>query len=90
MAALPDAQRLAKASGIELDPHQFCFTRDFQPVETSRPGVFACGAFTEPKDIPDSVIQASGAAANALAIIGEARGTLVRKKEYPPEREVLS
>ncbi|MCJ7782364.1 MAG: FAD-dependent oxidoreductase, partial [Desulfobacterales bacterium] len=88
MSALPDAQMLAKASGIELGPHQFCFTQDFQPIETSRPGVFACGAFTEPKDIPDSVIQASGAAAKALSVIGEARGTLVRKKEYPPEREV--
>ena len=88
MSALPDAQILAKASGIELDSHQFCFTRDFQPVETNRPGVFACGAFTEPKDIPDSVIQASGAAAKALGIIGEARGTLVQEKEYPPEREI--
>jgi len=88
MSALPDAQILAKASGIELDSHQFCFTRDFQPVETNRPGVFACGAFTEPKDIPDSVIQASGAAAKALAIIGESRGTLVQEKEYPPEREI--
>jgi len=88
MAALPDARMLAKVSGIELGPHQFCFTRDFQPVETSRPGIFACGAFTEPKDIPDSVIQASGAAAKALSVIGEARGTLVRKKEYPPEREL--
>ena len=88
MSALPDARMLAEASGIELGPHQFCFTRDFQPIETSRSGVFACGAFTEPKDIPDSVIQASGAAAKALSVIGEARGTLVRKKEYPPEREV--
>jgi heterodisulfide reductase subunit A-like polyferredoxin len=88
MSSLPNIQELAKASGIELDPHQFCLTRDFQPVETSRPGVYACGAFTEPKDIPDSVIQASGAAAKAMATIGEARGTLVRKKEYPPEIEV--
>jgi len=88
MSALPDIQELAKASGIELDPHQFCFIRDFHPVETSRPGVYACGAFTEPKDIPDSVIQASGAAAKALSIIGEARGTLIRKKEYPPEKEI--
>jgi heterodisulfide reductase subunit A-like polyferredoxin len=88
MSALPDARMFAKASGVELDPHQFCLTRDFQPIETSRSGVFACGAFTEPKDIPDSVIQASGAAAKALSVIGEARGTLVRKKEYPPEREV--
>jgi heterodisulfide reductase subunit A-like polyferredoxin len=89
MSALPDILELAKASGIDLDPHQFCLTQDFHPVETSRSGVYACGAFTEPKDIPDSVTQASGAAAKALSIIGEARGTLVRKKEYPPEREVF-
>jgi heterodisulfide reductase subunit A-like polyferredoxin len=88
MSPLPNVQELAKASGIQLDSHQFCLTQNFQPTETSRPGVYACGAFTEPKDIPDSVMQASGAAAKALATIGEARGTLIRKKEYPPEREV--
>jgi heterodisulfide reductase subunit A-like polyferredoxin len=88
MSPLPNIQELAKVSDIQLDPHQFCLTRDFQPTETSRPGVYACGAFTEPKDIPDSVIQASGAAAKAMATIGEARGTLIRKKEYPPEIEV--
>jgi heterodisulfide reductase subunit A-like polyferredoxin len=88
MSSLPNVRDLAKSSGIELDAHQFCLTRDFQPVETSRAGVYACGAFTEPKDIPDSVVQASGAAAKAMAVIGEARGTLIRKKEYPPEREV--
>ena len=88
MSPLPDIQALAKASGIELNPDRFCLTHDFHPLETSRPGVYASGAFTEPKDIPDSVIQASGAAAMALSVIGEARGTLVRKKEYPPEREI--
>jgi len=88
MSPLPDIQQLAKASGIELDSYQFCRTEDFKPIDTNRAGVFACGAFTEPKDIPDSVIQASGAAARALSVIGEVRGTLVRKKEYPPEREV--
>ncbi len=88
MSPLPNIHELAKASDIQLDSHQFCLTRDFQPTETSRPGVYACGAFTEPKDIPDSVIQASGAAAKAMVTIGEARGTLVRKKEYPPEIEV--
>jgi len=88
MSPLPNIQELAIASGIQLDSHQFCLTQDFQPTETSRRGVYACGAFTEPKDIPDSVIQASGAAAKALATIGEARGTLIRKKEYPPEIEI--
>ncbi|MGQ9509898.1 MAG: FAD-dependent oxidoreductase, partial [Thermodesulfobacteriota bacterium] len=88
MAPIPEVQKLAQATGIELDSHQFCRTLDFEPTETTRPGVFACGAFTEPKDIPDSVIQGSGASAKVLSVIGEARGTLIKKKEYPPEREI--
>jgi len=81
-------RELAAATGIELDEYGFCQTNPFHPVETSRPGVFVCGAFAGPKDIPDSVIQAGGAAAAALATIGQARGTLVRPAEYPPEKEV--
>jgi heterodisulfide reductase subunit A-like polyferredoxin len=57
-------------------------------VETTRPGVYVCGAFAEPKDIPDSVIEAGGAAAAALVTIGQARGTLVTPAEYPPEMEI--
>jgi len=83
-----DAVELAKKLDIHLDHYSFTSTSSFEPVRTSRPGVFVCGAFQAPKDIPDSVIQASGAAAGALATLGEARGTLIRKKEYPPEREV--
>jgi heterodisulfide reductase subunit A-like polyferredoxin len=83
-----DAEALAQAAGVELDDHGFCKTNPFHPVETTRPGVYVCGAFAEPKDIPDSVIQAGGAAAAALATIGQARGTLVSPAEYPPEVEV--
>jgi heterodisulfide reductase subunit A-like polyferredoxin len=83
-----DADALAQAAGIELDVRGFCKTNPFHPVETTRPGVYVCGAFAEPKDIPDSVIQAGGAAAAALATIGQARGTLVSPAEYPPEIEV--
>jgi heterodisulfide reductase subunit A-like polyferredoxin len=81
-------EALAEATGIELDEYGFCQTLPFHPVETVRPGVYACGAFAEPKDIPDSVIEAGGAAAAALATIGQARGTLVSPPEYPPEIEV--
>jgi heterodisulfide reductase subunit A len=83
------ARELAGAAGIELNTDGFCRTEPFHPVETSRPGVYVCGAFAEPKDIPDSVIEAGGAASAALATIGQARGTLVRPAEYPPETTVL-
>jgi len=80
-----EAKALAKTVGIELDQRGFCRTEPFQPVETSRTGVYVCGAFAEPKDIPDSVTEASGAAAAALSLIGSERGTLVEEKVYPPE-----
>jgi heterodisulfide reductase subunit A-like polyferredoxin len=88
MESLADANPLASAAGIELDERRFCLTRRFHPVATTRLGVFACGAFTEPKDIPDSVTESSGAAAAALSVIGEARGTLTREKVYPPETDI--
>ncbi len=83
-----EAMELAKRLDMGLDLYGFPLNNSFDPVQTSKSGVFVCGAFQAPKDIPDSVIQASGAAAKALTVIGEARGTLARKKEYPPEREV--
>ncbi|MGQ9554366.1 MAG: FAD-dependent oxidoreductase, partial [Anaerolineae bacterium] len=58
------------------------------PLSTSRPGIFVCGAFSGPKDIPETVTQASGAAAAAGAVLSQARGTLVKKKEYPAERDI--
>ena len=79
---------LAKRFAVELDENGFCRTDTFHPVDTSRSGVFACGPFTEPKDIPETVMQASAAAARALAILREARGTQIRLKTYPPERDV--
>jgi heterodisulfide reductase subunit A-like polyferredoxin len=84
----PASEELAIAVGINLDERGFCQTEPFKPVETSRPGVYVCGAFAEPKDIPESVIEASGAAAAALSVIGTARGTLVEEKVYPPEIEL--
>jgi len=58
-----DAVELSKVLGIELNKYNFCATETFSPVETSRQGIYVCGAFTAPKDIPESVAQASGAAA---------------------------
>ncbi|UCG36893.1 MAG: CoB--CoM heterodisulfide reductase iron-sulfur subunit A family protein [Candidatus Bathyarchaeota archaeon] len=83
-----EASKLANIFGIELNGQKFCQTRMFSPVETSRPGVFVCGAFSSPKDIPESVAQASGAAAKAMSIIASERGKEIVAKEYPPERDV--
>ena len=79
---------LAKKIGIQLNPYGFCQTKPFFPVETSKPGIFVCGAFSAPKDIPETVMQASGAAASVSTLLAPARNTLVREKEYPPEKDV--
>jgi heterodisulfide reductase subunit A len=81
-------EKLAEAFGIELNKYKFCKTNTFTPLETSRPGIFVCGAFSAPKDIPESVAQASGAAAKAMSIIASERGKLVTVKEYPQERDI--
>ncbi|MEM2994680.1 MAG: CoB--CoM heterodisulfide reductase iron-sulfur subunit A family protein [Candidatus Bathyarchaeia archaeon] len=83
-----NVEKLAKALGIKLNKYGFCETGVFSPIETSKPGVFVCGAFSAPKDIPESVAQASGAAAKAMGIIASERGKLVAEKAYPPERDV--
>ena len=79
---------LAKTMGIDLNEHLHAATRTLEPVSSSRPGIFVCGAFQEPKDIPQSVMEASAAAATATRPLAEARGTLIKTKELPPEIDV--
>jgi heterodisulfide reductase subunit A len=74
--------------GVRLNASGFCETKPLAPLATSREGIYVCGAFQSPKDIPETVAQASGAAAAAAGVIASARGTLATKKEYPPETEV--
>ena len=81
-------QEQAQRLGVVLNRWGFAATDEFQPLDTSRPGVFVGGAFQEPKDIPDTVMQASAAAARAMALLAKARGSRVRTKAYPPERDV--
>lgn len=79
---------LAKDLGIDLTEGNFCETESFQPVNTSREGIYVCGAFQGPKDIPQSVIEASSAAAQAGVLLSEARDTCTKTMEFPPERNV--
>ncbi len=82
------ADSIAKTLGIQLNKFGFCEADELSPVETSVPGIFVCGAFSGPKDIPDSIAQASGAAGKVAAMLSKERGKLVKKKEYPPEKDV--
>lgn len=90
MEIAPAVRELGRRLNIELDQYGFCHTIEFKPLETSRAGIYAVGPFREPKDIPESVIDASGAAANAAARLAIARGRLARQREYPQERDVHS
>jgi heterodisulfide reductase subunit A len=63
-----DAPQLAEVLGFELDEFGFARTDPFAPTDTSRPGILACGCCLGPADIPQSVAQASAAAARAAEI----------------------
>jgi heterodisulfide reductase subunit A len=80
-----DAKYLAEKFDVELNEFGFAKTDVFNPVQTSRPGIYACGAFSSPKDIPDTVTQASAAAGCVNQLLYEKRGTLITEKTLPPE-----
>jgi len=64
-----DAVDLSEILGVELDEYNFLKTDPLSPLDTTRPGIFACGCCREPTDIPESVAQASGAAARAAETV---------------------
>ncbi len=80
---------LANRMGVELDKYNFVKTQRFNPLQTSRPGVFVSGSFQGPKDIPSSVTEASGAAAAAGIYLAPARHTMTKTVVRPEERDVL-
>jgi heterodisulfide reductase subunit A-like polyferredoxin len=82
------ARQCASRLGIELNGYGFCATQRSLPLSTSRPGVFVGGAFQEPKDIPETVMQASGAASMAMELLASARNTRTVKRTYPDEHDV--
>ena len=84
----PDLIDLSHDLDIDLTEGNFCRTPSFAPVTTSRDGIFVCGAFQNPKDIPQSVIDAGAAACAAGEILSSARHTLTKTKVIPPETNV--
>ncbi len=69
-----EAIQVAHLLGIELNEYGFCTTDKFSPLATSRPGVFVCGAFASPKEIAETILDASGAAAEAMRLLPDQLG----------------
>ena len=82
-----DAQKFARIFGIELNAHGFCKTDAFNPLQTSRAGVFISGAFMGPMDIPEAVYTASAASAQMGQLLKSRRGLLSTERVYPVERD---
>jgi heterodisulfide reductase subunit A len=83
-----DGLELARKFGIKLNNHGFCKTNPFNPMETTRPGIYVSGAFQGPVDIPESVVTASGAGSQCGELLNYRRGDLSTERVYPPERDV--
>ncbi len=90
METSPEVIELAKKLKIDLTESNFCQTSSFEPVATSRRGIYVCGAFQGPKDIPQSVVDSSAAASAAGEILSSARNTLIKSKEVVPEVNVVN
>jgi heterodisulfide reductase subunit A len=88
LATSRQVQDLANRLGIALDHYHFGATGSFTPVLTSRPGIYICGAFQGPKDIPQSVMEASAAAGAISAVLSGGRHSLTQVPSYPEERDV--
>ncbi|MGA2499264.1 MAG: FAD-dependent oxidoreductase [Tepidisphaeraceae bacterium] len=79
---------LAERLGLSLNEFGFCQTDRLAPMTASKPGLYVAGAFQEPKDIPESVAQASAAASCAMEQLASARGTMIQRHAYPWERDI--
>lgn len=69
----PTAIQLAQKLNIAYNPYGFYQEAHpkLRPVETAKAGIFLAGACNGPKDIPESVAMASGAAAKVLALFSK-------------------
>lgn len=83
-----DAVGLAGILGIELNDYNFCQLKELSGVQTSREGIYVAGVFSGPRDIPETVMQASAAAGDTAALLSSVRNTEVTEMEFPAERDV--
>lgn len=85
-----DAQSMADIFGINLNKFGFADTTLFQPVETSKKGIYVTGTWQAPKDIPETVMQGSAVAGKAMSLLSDVRGTEIEIPLLPEETDVLN
>jgi heterodisulfide reductase subunit A2 len=83
-----EVRAMAQSMGVELNEHGFAKTTSLAPLATNVPGIFVAGAFAGPKDIPETVAEASAAAACASSELSESRGALIAEPKHIPEISV--
>jgi heterodisulfide reductase subunit A len=78
MEARKDAINVGRLFGVNLGADGFFLEEHpkLGPLNTATDGVFIAGACQSPKDIPDTVSQASGAAVKALSLATRGRVTI--------------
>ena len=88
METSKETLELAARLGLSLTEGQYCATFPFTPVSTSKDGIYVCGAFQGPKDIPQSVTEASAAACAAAVDLSSGRWSQTKSREIPEELDV--
>jgi heterodisulfide reductase subunit A-like polyferredoxin len=89
-----ETAELMKKIGVKTDRYGFIHCDDFEAPNTSFPGILACGAAAGPKDIPETVIEASAAAAVAAGMVSGLTEDNAKYSEYfkpvetVPQRDV--
>jgi heterodisulfide reductase subunit A len=87
----PGTDKMAEMMGLAVNDFGFVDTPQWSPVHTGRDGILASGSCTGLKDIAESVVSASAAAAEAGQIIHAAGGSLAAANERPEDfRDVTS
>lgn len=88
LCAHPSAIKLAGQAGVQVDDFGFYVSDPLDRVKTSKEGIYVCGSLQGPKDIPDSVQQGSSAAARAMVLLSEVRGTMIKEALPTKEKDV--
>ncbi|MFO7942851.1 MAG: FAD-dependent oxidoreductase [Anaerolineales bacterium] len=90
------ADVVSEQLGFDLNQYGFCQTDKFNPLETSQPGIYVCGAFSTPKEIAETIIDSAGAAGDVMRLFNNQLGKTPYSREYPflsrgkypPERDL--